>query len=101
MKNINYGHRIISQLNFWVCPATKLSGNSYKKMFLPLIKKVFSRKFIIEFRKKGGINLNLQKNVFLQRILFLFLFFIFFHGNFPAILPLGIRLNLSGIFLTE
>ena len=51
----------ISQLNYGKCPAEKSPGNSRKKMFEPLFKKAFSRKFIIVFRKKRGNKLNLKE----------------------------------------
>ena len=41
----------IFQLNYGECLAAKLPGNSRKKIFEPLVKKAFSRKFIIVFRK--------------------------------------------------
>ena len=39
---------------------SKIAEKTFEKIFEPLVKKAFSGKFIIIFRKKKGINSNLR-----------------------------------------
>ena len=63
-----------------------------KKMFEPLVKKAFPRKFIIVFRKKGNKLKFMGKSLFTKGLNV-------FYGNFSAILLPDISGNLTGIFL--